>query len=170
MARLDLDTNSAFASILATPAMNGDSFVERTAAVNDPAATSAIFLSIIRIPGCASTGRAIFSPASAVTMGQIGPSSAGDDRATSAIYLGLAVASHSTNAPTTARFIAYQTTPANAVVTPSPILTNLRALQPQHRDGHFEVHGNRPRAPTATRESLELYNSAPWFQDISRYR
>ena len=88
------------------------------------------------------------------------------------IYLGLAVASHNTNQLTTAQFVDYETTPTNAVV--ATIVNPHDAMGPSSRMTPIvfsEIMWKpAPRTDGKNLEFLELYNSNPWFQDISGYQ
>ena len=104
MARASLDAGSPFAAALATPGMNGDFFADR-ATTNGLAVTSGSFpvnypntwLRLNRV-GNVFTG---FGSYDGTNWTQLG---AATIAMPSQIYLGLAVASHNTNQPTTAQF------------------------------------------------------------------
>jgi hypothetical protein len=88
------------------------------------------------------------------------------------IYLGLAVASHNTNQPTTAQFVDYETTPANAVVaTHRQSPRTAGAFQPQDRHRHFRNHVEaRPahrRQQRGVSGDLQFLSVFPGHQQLS---
>jgi hypothetical protein len=87
------------------------------------------------------------------------------------IYVGLAVASHNTNQPTTAQFVDYETTPTNAVV--GAIVNPNEPLGPSSRKTGIVISEimwkPAPRTDGNNVEFLEIYNTCPFFQDISSY-
>ncbi|MGA3180951.1 MAG: LamG-like jellyroll fold domain-containing protein, partial [Verrucomicrobiota bacterium] len=116
MARAALAPGSTFAAALATPGMNGDCFAQR-ATSNGLAVASGSFpvnypnswLRLSRV-GNLFTGFAGYDGSNWTQLG------AATIVMPSQIYLGLAVASDSTNQPTTVQFVDYENTPATAVV------------------------------------------------------
>jgi hypothetical protein len=91
---------------------------------------------------------------------------------TDPIYVGLAVTSNNTNAPTTARFLNPGPTPANAVV-----VANSNPHEPlgscSRKTGivFSEIMWKpAPRTDGNDLEFVELYNSQPYFHDISGYQ
>ena len=171
MARASLDAGSPFAAALATPGMNGEFFADRPA-TNGLAVTSGSFpvnyphtwLRLNRsgsvFSGFGSYDGANWTPLGSATIAM-----------PSQIYLGLAVASHNTNQPTTAQFVNYQTTPASAVV--ATAANPHEPLGPSSRNTGIVISKimwkPAPRTDGNNTEFLELYNSTPWFQDISSY-
>ena len=87
------------------------------------------------------------------------------------IYLGFSVSSHSTNQVTTAQFRDFATV-TNAVV--GTQLNPHEAIGPSSRKSAIvfsEIMWKpAPRTDGKNLEYLELYNSNPWFQDISGYQ
>ncbi len=172
MARASLDAGSPFAAALATPGMNGDFFADRTA-TNGLAATAGSFpvnypntwLRLNRVgnvfTGFGSYDGTNWTPLGSATIAM-----------PSQIYLGLAVASHNTNQPTTAQFLDYETTPANAVV--ATIVNPHEPLGPSSRKTGIVISEimwkPAPRTDGNNVEFLEIYNSCPFFQDISGYQ
>ena len=88
------------------------------------------------------------------------------------VYLGFAVSSHNTNQPTTAQYLNYQTTPTNAVV--GTQVNPHEPLGPSSRKTGIvfsEIMWKpAPRTDGNNVEFIEIYNSNPWFQDISSYQ
>jgi hypothetical protein len=89
----------------------------------------------------------------------------------SQIYVGLALASGSTNAPVTADFVNFADTPAGAVAA-SQVSPN-EPLGPSSRTTGIVISEimwkPAPRADSNDVEFIELYNTCPFFQDISSY-
>ncbi len=172
MARVTLNANSAFAAALATPGMNGDFFADRTATAGT-AVTSGSFpvnypntwLRLNRV-GNVFTG---FGSYDGTNWTQLGSATI---TMPSQIYLGLAVASHNTNEPTTAQFVNYGNTPTNAVV--AALANPNEPLGPSSRKTGIVISEimwkPAPRTDGNNTEFLELYNSCPFFQDISGYQ
>ena len=172
MARASLDAGSPFAATLATPGMNGDCFADRPT-TNGLAVTSGSFpvnypntwLRLNRV-GNVFTG---FGSYDGINWTQLGVVTIAMP---SHIYLGFAVSSHNTSQPTTAQFVNYETTPANAVL--ATIVNPHEPLGPSSRKTGMvfsEIMWKpAPRADGNNVEFLELYNSNPWFQDISGYQ
>jgi hypothetical protein len=172
MARASLNAGSPFAATLATPGMVGDFFTDR-AATNAAAVTSGSFpvnypntwLRLNRVGNvftgfgsCDGTNWTQLGAATIVMPGQI--------------YLGLAVASHNTNQLTTAQFVDYETTPTNAVA--ATIVNPHEPLGPSSRKTGIVISEimwkPAPRTDGNNTEFLEIYNSCPFFQDISSYQ
>ena len=172
MARASLDAGSPFAAALATPGMVGDFFADRTV-TNGPAATAGSFpanypdtwLRLNRV-GNVFTGFGSYDGTNWTALGSATITMPGQ------IYLGLAVASHATNQLTTAQFVHYETTPANAVVA-TPVNPH-EPLGPSSRTTGIVIseimYKPAPRTDGNNTEFLELYNSCPFFQDISGYQ
>ena len=172
MARASLVTGSPFAATLATPGMNGEFFADRTT-TNGVAATSGNFpvnypntwLRLNRV-GNVFTG---FGSYDGINWMQLGAVTLA---VPNQIYLGLAIASHNTNQLTTAQFTNYETTPTNAVT--ATIINPHEPIGPSSRKTGivFSEIMYKPVARTDSNnvEFLELYNSNPFFQDISGYQ
>lgn len=172
MARASLTAGSPFAASIATPGLNGESFLYR-AATNGPTASTGSFpvnypnswLRLNRV-GSVFSGFGSYDGTNWTLLGTASISLPAQ------IYLGLAVASHNTNQATTARFLNYQTTPTSAVT--------LTQINPHERLGPSSrktgiviseiMYKPAPRADSNNVEFLELYNSNPFFQDISGYQ
>jgi hypothetical protein len=172
MARTSLDPASPFAATLATPGVNGDFFTDRTA-TNATAATSGNFpanypntwLRLNRV-GNVFTG---FGSYDGINWTQLGTVTI---TMPNQIYIGLVVASHNTSQATTAQFVNYETTPANAVL--ATLVNPHEPLGPSSRKTGIvfsEIMWKpAPRSDTNNLEFLEIYNSNPFFQDISSYQ
>jgi len=172
MARASLTAGSPFAATLATPGMNGEVFADRTT-TNGLAATAGSFpvnypntwLRLSRVgnlfTGFGSYDGLNWTPLGTVTIAL-----------PAQIYLGLALASHTPNQLSTARFLNYEATPTNSVVAPIPNPHD--AIGPSSRMTPVvfsEIMWKpAPRADGKNLEYLEIYNSNPWFQDLSGYR
>jgi regulation of enolase protein 1 (concanavalin A-like superfamily) len=164
MARASLDAGSPFAAALATPGMVGDFFADRTV-TNGLAATSGSFpanypdtwLRLKRV-GSVFTGFGSYDGTNWTALGSATITMPGQ------IYLGLAVASHATNQLTTAQFVNYETTPANAVVA-TPVNPH-EPLGPSSRKTGIVISEimwkPAPRTDGNNVEFLELYNSNPF--------
>jgi hypothetical protein len=171
MARASLDAGSPFAAALATPGMNGDSFDCR-GATNAVAAASGSFpvnypntwLRLNRV-GSVFTGFGSYDGTNWTALGTASIAM------TDPIYLGVAVASSETNQPTTADFVDYETTPATAVV--ATTVNPHEPLGPSSRNTAIVISEimwkPAPRTDGNNVEFLEIYNSNPYFQDISSY-
>jgi len=171
MAREDLSAGSRFAGVFATPAMNGSFFEWR-----DPAASTArssgsfpanyptTWLRLTR-SGSTFSGFASYDGATWTLLGSATMSFS------SQVLFGLAVSSHVQGQEATAQFrdLADVT---NAVV---GVLTNPHeALGPSSRKTPIIIseimYKPAPRADTNNLEFVEIYNSNPWFHDVSGYQ
>jgi autotransporter-associated beta strand protein len=172
MARTSLAAGSPFAAALATPGMVGDFFTDRTT-TNGTAVTSGNFpvnypntwLRLNRV-GNVFTG---FGSYDGINWTQLGTATIAMPVQ---IYLGLAVASHNTNQLTTAQFLNYESTPTNAVL--ATLVNPHEPLGSSTRKTGIVIsevmYKPAPRTDGNNVEFLELYNSNPFFQDISRYQ
>ena len=171
MARASLSAGSPFAASLATPGMNGEFFSYRTT-TNGVAATAGSFpvnypntwLRLNRV-GNVFTG---FGGDDGTNWTPLGTATI---TMPTQIFVGLAVASHNTNQPTTAQFVDYETTPGNAVV--AAIVNPNEPLGPSSRKTGIVISEimwkPAPRSDGNNVEFLEIYNTCPFFQDISSY-
>ena len=171
MARETLDPGSQFAAALATPAMNGTSFEWRQPAGtassstgNFPANYPNTWLRVQR-SGNVFTGYAGYDGQTWTALGSATIAMSNQ------VYLGFAVSSHSTNQVTTAQFRDLSNV-TNAVV--ATVVNPHEALGPSSRKSPlvFSEIMWKPasRADGKNLEFVELYNSNPWFQDISGYQ
>jgi regulation of enolase protein 1 (concanavalin A-like superfamily) len=172
MARTSLDAASPFAAALATPGVNGDFFAARTVtnatattAGNFPANYPNTWLRLNRV-GNVFAGFGSYDGANWTQLGSVTIAMPNQ------IYLGLAAASHNSSQATTAQFVNYGVTPPNAVLatqinpheSPGPssrktgIVFSEIMYKPAARNDGNDV------------EFIEIYNSNPFFQDISSYQ
>jgi Lamin Tail Domain/CotH kinase protein len=171
LARVSMDTGSPYAASLATPSMVGDFFSARVS-TNGTATTSGSFpvnypntwLRLNRI-GNVFTGFGSYDGSNWTQLGSAVIAMPSE------IYLGLAVASHSTNMTTTADFVDYENTPTNALVAMQ--VNPHEPLGPSSRTTGIVIseimYKQAPRTDGNNVEFLELYNTCPFFQDISSY-
>jgi hypothetical protein len=171
MAREDLSAGSRFAGVFATPAMNGSLFEWR-----DPAASAArssgsfpinypvTWLRLTR-SGSTFSGFAGYDGATWTLLGSASITFSNQ------VFFGLAVSSHVQGQLATAQFrdLADVT---NAVV--GAVTNPHETLGPSSRKTPIVIseimYKPAPRADTNNLEFVELYNSNPWFHDISGYR
>ncbi|HEY3857380.1 MAG TPA: lamin tail domain-containing protein, partial [Verrucomicrobiae bacterium] len=171
MGRASLAVGSPYAAALASPGVNGDSFSYR-GTTNGAAAVSGHFpvnypntwLRLSR-SGNVFTG---FGSYDGTHWTQLGSATIAMP---SQIYVGLALASGSANAPVTASFANFGATPAGAVLATQ---TNPNEpLGPSSRTTGIAISEimwkPAARADSNDVEFIELYNSCPFFQDISSY-
>ena len=172
MARETLATGSRFTASMATPAMNGCFFEWRdpansasSSSGNFPANYPNTWLRLQRA-GNTFTGYAGYDGQTWAQLGSVSISMSNQ------VYLGFAVSSHNTNQTTTAQFLNYQTTPANAVV--GTVINPHEPLGPSSRKTGIvfsEIMWKpAPRTDGNNVEFLEIYNSNPWFHDLSGYQ
>lgn len=172
MARESLAAGGRFAAALATPSINGCFFEWRDPAGSTNGSAGSFpdnypntWLRLSRagnvFTGYASYDGLTWTPLASQTIAM-----------SNAVYLGFAVDSDGTNATVTAQFTQITNTPANAVTgavaypyeppaacsRTTPIIFSEIMWKPA------------PRTDTNNCEFLELYNSNPWFQDISGYQ
>ncbi|PYJ87928.1 MAG: hypothetical protein DME22_00005, partial [Verrucomicrobia bacterium] len=147
MAREDLTAAGRFAGAMATPSLSGCFFEWRDPS-GGAAATSGSF--------------PVNYPATWLRLQRVVPAT---------IYFGLAVSSHNTNQPATARFrdVADVT---GAVVGVLPV--NFEALGPSSRKTGLVIseimYKPAPRGDGRNLEFIELFNANPFYEDISGYR
>jgi regulation of enolase protein 1 (concanavalin A-like superfamily) len=172
MARETLDAGSRFAASIATPAMNGCFFEWRdpagsasSSSGNYPANYPNIWLRLQRA-GNTFTGFAGYDGQTWAQLGSVSISMSNH------VYLGFAVSSHNTNQPATAQFVNYETTPTNAVV--GTVVNPHEPLGPSSRKTGIvfsEIMWKpAPRTDGNNVEFIEIYNSNPWFHDLSGYQ
>jgi hypothetical protein len=171
MARETLNPGGRFAASMATPTMNGCFFEWRDPAVSTaetagsfPANYPNTWLRLQRV-GNTFTGYAGYDGQTWAELGSDTISMSNQ------VYLGFSVSSHSTNIVTTAQFGGL----ANVTngVTGTQINTH-DAMGPSSRKtpiAFSEIMWKpAPRTDGKNLEYLEIYNSNPWFQDISGYQ
>lgn len=172
IARETLDASARFAAALATPAMSGSFFEWRDPAASPAGVSGAFPVNYpatwlrLRRAGNTFTGYASYD-------GQIWSALASTTIAMPAqICVGLAVASHHTTATTTARFRELAE-PASAPVlgTVVPPFEPLGVCSRKTPIVISEIMFKpAPRADTNNVEFIEIYNTNPFFHDISGYR
>ncbi|HXR03405.1 MAG TPA: lamin tail domain-containing protein, partial [Verrucomicrobiae bacterium] len=171
MARETLTVNSRFAAAFTTPAMNGSFFEWRdpansasSTAGNFPANYPNTWLRLNRV-GNTFTGFASYD-------GQVWTQLGSDTISmTNQIYLGFCVSSRNASAVATAQFRDI-TNVTNGVV--GVEINPHDAMGPSSRKSPIAfseiMWKPAPRTDGRNLEFLELYNSNPWFQDISGYQ
>jgi len=171
MARETLSPVGRFAASMATPAMNGTFFEWR-----DPAGSAAntagsfpanypnTWLRLNRV-GNTFTG---FASYDGQTWTQLGSDTIA---MSNQVYLGFSVSSHSTNLITTAQFRDFANV-TNAINGTQVIFHEVIGPSSRKTPLVFSKIMWKPALRTDGRnlEYLELYNSNPWFQDISGYQ
>ena len=170
MARESLTASSRFAAAFTTPAMNGSFFEWRDPAGNAastsgnyPANYPNTWLRLNRV-GNTFTGFASYDGQVWTQLGSATISMPGQ------IYLGFSVSSRSASAVATAQFRDI-TTVTNAVV--GVVVNPHDAMGPSSRKSPIVfseiMYKPAPRTDGKNLEFVEIYNSNPWFQDISGY-
>ena len=170
MARDSLAPGSRFAGAFASSGQAGCFFESRAVAAglassvgSLPANTPYTWLRL-RKAGNLVTG---FAGYDGVSWSQLGQAILGS----SSLLVGLAVESHSTNALATAEFHDF-----GAVAPPSsvPLTLQREPLGPSTRKTGLVIseiqYKPAPRADTNNTEFIEIYNTTPYFEDLSGYR
>ncbi len=172
MARETLDAGSRFAAAFATPAMNGCFFQWRDPA-NAYASTAGSFpanypYTWLRLKRAGNTFTG-FAGYDGQTWAQLGSASIA---MSSQVYFGMAVTSHNTTSAAVAQFRDMADVTSGVIAPVASSARTARAIQPQnaHRDHRDHVQTRRPDGPASNVEFIEIYNSNPWYQDISGYR
>jgi hypothetical protein len=171
MARETLDPGSRFAGVFTTPAMNGMFFDAR-----DPASSASVssgnlaanypntWLRLKR-SGNAFTG---FGSYDGVTWAQLGTATI---TMPSVVYFGYAVTSHTSSQPTVAEF-RDTVDVTNAVI--GVVASPREPLGPSSRKTPIAIteimYKPAPRTDSNNLEFVEIYNSNPYFHDISNYK
>ncbi len=171
MARETLDPNARFAAAVATPAMTGSFFEWRDPVGNLASFTGSFPINYpdtwlrLKRAGNTFTGYASYD---GQNWSQLGSAIIAMP---SQVYFGLALSSRSTNLVAQAQFRDIQDLTNTASGT---ISSPHEPLGPCSRNTPLVIseimYKPAPRADTNNLEFLELYNSNPWFQDISGYR
>jgi hypothetical protein len=173
MARETLNSNSVFAASIATPLLVGSVFESRAttgaASVksgNFPASYPDTWLRLRRA-GNLFTGYASMDGQTWVQLGSV-------TLAIGPVYLGFAVTSHDMAVSTTAQFRDFTPTEVNAPVVPlSSFNFTTETLSAAARTGPIvisEIMYKPGGSNTNNLEFVELYNSNPYYEDISGYR
>jgi regulation of enolase protein 1 (concanavalin A-like superfamily) len=171
MARDDLTSSGRFAAVLATPSLNG-AYFEYRATAGAATATSGnlrvnypyTWLRLQRISN-QFTG---FGSYDGNTWQQLGTISLA---LTNPVYLGMGVCSHTSTQTALVQFRNFGTVTNTTVGT----VSNPRELPgPSSRKSPIAIteimYKPAPRADTNNLEFIEIYNSNPWFHDISGYQ
>ena len=171
LAREDLTPGGRFAAVLATPSLNGTTFTARTAAgagtttsgsarVNYPNTWLRLKRVGNQFTGYASYDGLVWQQLGTVSIAMTNP-----------ICFGMAVCSHNSSFGALAQFQQISTV-TNGVVGPLALPTE--PLGPSSRKTPIAIseimYKPAPRADTNNLEFIEIYNSNPWFQNISGYR
>ncbi len=171
MARETLDAGSRFAAAMTTPAMNGDFFEWRNP-VNSASSSSGSFPANypntwLRLRRTGNTFTA-YAGYDGQTWTQLGSASIA---MASQVFLGFTVSSDSATQATSAQFRDFSTV-TNGVV--GAVVNPHDALGPSSRRTPIVfseiMYKPAPRTDGKNLEFIELYNSNPWFQDISGYQ
>lgn len=171
MARETLDQGSRFAAALATPGMNGCFFESRDPTYS-PAITSGMFPANypntwvrLRRTGNVFTGYAGYDGHTWTQLGSVTIAMSAQ------IYLGPALSSRSSSRTASAQFRDVIDV-SNAVV--AVIANPNEPIGPSSRKSPIAIseimYKPAPRADGLNLAFIELYNSNPWFQDISGYQ
>ncbi|HLH55778.1 MAG TPA: lamin tail domain-containing protein, partial [Verrucomicrobiae bacterium] len=170
MARDDLSPTARFVAVLATPSLNG-AFFESRASVGGTTANTGnlrvnfpyMWLRLQRL-GNQFAG---FGSYDGLVWQQLGAASL---TLTNPVFFGMAVCSHSTQSAF-AQFRDFQTV-TNGVV--GAVTNPLEPLGPSSRKTPIVIseimYKPAPRTDGNNIEFIELYNSNPWYQDISNYK
>jgi hypothetical protein len=171
MARETLDPGSRFAATLTTPAMVGSFFEWR-----DPASSASQFSgqlpvnypnTWLRLKRSGNTFSG-FASYDGQTWTQLGSAAIA---LPSQVYLGLAVSSHAASQPTTAQFRDVADV-SNGLI--GPVASPYEPLGPCSRRTPLVIselmYNPTPRTDGRNLQYVELYNSNPWWEDISGYR
>lgn len=172
MARASLATNSQFAAALATPSLSGCFFESRTAvgaAASYAGSVAANYPNTwlrLQRSGSVFTGYASFDGQAWTLLGSANLALA------NTIQVGLAVASHNTNRVVTAELHDLENTASQRLATPSPSVNE--PLGPSSRKTGLVIseimYNFGARTDGKVVEFVELYNSQPYFEDLSGYR
>ncbi len=172
MAREDLSTNSRFAAVFGTPSITGTFFQYRTNA-GAPAQIAGSFpvnypytwLRLQRLGGTQFTGYASYDGQTWTQLGTVAL------QLPATIYLGFAVASHSSSETTVAQFRDFSDA-TGGTVGRLPVTTE--PLGPSSRNTGLAfteiMYHPGPRGDGLNLEFIELFNSNPFTEDISGYR
>ncbi len=172
MARETLDAGSRFTAALATPTMNGAFFEWRDPANsqansqgNFPVNYPGTWLRLKRL-GNIFSGFASFDGQTWTPLGTailVMPAQ---------IYFGMAASSHAANQATSAQFLRVTSVPTNAPI--ATVVNPREPLGPSSRKTPIAIseimYKPAARADGLNLEYLEIYNSNPWFHDVSGYQ
>ena len=172
MARANLNANSSYAAVFATPSVAGSSFQSRSSAGAGSASSGNLpvnypytWLRLQRV-GAVFTG---YTSYDGLTWAQLGTATIA---MTDPIYFGMAVSSHETNKTTTAQFRELTDT-GTAVIGVLPTLPN-EPLGPSSRKSGLAIteimYHPSTRLDGRNLEFVEIFNSNPFFEDISGHK
>ena len=170
MARASLDVGSPFAAALATPSIANCFFDSRASQAARDSVSGSFPVNYpntwlrLKRAGSVFTGYASFDGINWVQLGSA-------TFATTNVYLGLAVASQNTTAATVAQFRDFGDVSGGAVGT---FIPPHEPLGPSSRRTQFVfseiMYTPAARADGLNTEYLEIYNSNPWWDDISGFQ
>ncbi|PYK96206.1 MAG: hypothetical protein DME19_20485 [Verrucomicrobia bacterium] len=171
MARESLAAGSAFAAILASPSVSGCFFESRATTDGGTATTGAFpvnypntWLRLQRV-GSQFTGYASFDGQSWTQLGSVSLT------LPNTLYFGMALTSHNINQATSAQMRDLGITTATGG---GPLTLPSEPLGPSSRKTGLAIseimYKPAPRADGKVLEYLELFNSNPFFEDITGYR
>lgn len=171
VAREDLSGGSRFAGAFATPSIGGTFFLYRTAPAGSSTMTGTFPANYpdtwLRLQRVANefTGYASFDGQSWVRLGIV------TNALPATIYLGLAVASHGSAQSTVAQFRDYGDT-SGGVLVPPTFRNEVPGPSSRRTPLTFTEIMYHPAERTDGRslEFIEIFNSNPWFHDLSGYR
>jgi regulation of enolase protein 1 (concanavalin A-like superfamily) len=171
MAREDLTSNCRFASVLATPSMNGAYFDTRTIAGGSSASVGKVRVNYpntwLRVQRSTNLFNG-YASYDGVTWQKLGSSVF---VTTNTLYVGMVVCSHNSAAPALAQFRDF-TQVTNALS--GTLSIPHEPLGPCSRLTPFVIseimYKPAPRADTNNVEFIELYNSNPFFEDLSGFQ
>lgn len=171
MVREDLTASSRFAAVLATPNLSGSFFEYRPAANGQAVSAGNLRVNYpqtwlrLRRVGNQFTGYAgydglVWQQLGSVTLMLTNP-----------VYLGMVVCSHDSSQAAIGQFRDFMNV-TNAVE--ATVIDPREPLSPSSRKTPIAISEimfkPAPRADTNNLEFIELYNSNPWFHDLSGYR
>jgi hypothetical protein len=171
MAREDLTPGGRFAAVLATPSLNGSYFAYRSALAGASSKSGNLRVNYpymwLRLQRVSDQFNG-FGSYDGITWQQLGSLSLA---LTNPVYLGMAVCSHSLTQDALVQFRDIGTV-TNAVL--GNVINPRELLGPSSRKTPIAIteimYKPAPRSDTNNLEFIELYNSNPWFQDISGYQ
>src|SRR6266540_2380287 len=171
MARASLDSNGVFAGILTTPSLVGSFFESRPATGGTASLGSSIPVNHpytwLRLQRSANffTGFASYDGQTWTSLGSLSVTMPGT------VYFGMAVTSHNTNQVARARFRDLQDV---AGATTGTVALPWEPIGPSSRKSGLVIseimYQPAPRADNRNLEYIEIFNSNPYYEDISGYR
>jgi hypothetical protein len=172
MAREDLSSTSRFAAVFATPSLNGLLFQSRTQPSRDTTQSGNLQVNFpntwlrLRRVGDDFSG---YGSLDGTTWKQLGSATIGMPEF---LFVGMAASSRSTNATTTARFRDYTDATGKPLTPPGPL--SIEPPGPSSRRGGLVIseimYHPQDRADGKSLEFVEIFNSQPFFEDMSGYK